>query len=207
MKKFSDRIKSVFSHFQAKLLLAFLVCTLLPLGTIGFIFYRVTYEIAEDKIMSSALLADDQLNVQVNDRIRQTENVADSIQYDMYTLSQTDSSSTQSLSVFGSVRNDISMFKTTFGYYHISIFLPGSDRSRRGTLLFSSGGAGKFPHSPAKKAQSRNRFHLVLSSGYADTLHPVRKLYLPGCDRLLPYSARSGHQEHGICLHYPHRPL
>ena len=115
MKKFSDRIKSVFSHFQAKLLLAFLVCTLLPLGTIGFIFYRVTYEIAEDKIMSSALLADDQLNVQMNDRIRQTENVADSIQYDMYTLSQTDSSSTQSLSVFGSVRNDISMFKTTFG--------------------------------------------------------------------------------------------
>ena len=124
MKKISDRIRSVFSHFQAKLLLAFLVCTLLPLGTLGFIFYHVTYQIAEDKIMSSALLADDQLNVQMNDRIRQTENVADSIQYDMYTLSQTDSSSTQSLSVFGSVRNDISMFKTTFGYYHISIFLP-----------------------------------------------------------------------------------
>lgn len=124
MNKFSDRIKSVFSHFQAKLLLAFLVCTLVPLGTIGFIFYHVTYQIAEDKIMSSALLADDQLNVQMNDRIRQTENVADSIQYDMYTLSQTDSSSTQFLSVFGSVRNDISMFKTTFGYYHISIFLP-----------------------------------------------------------------------------------
>ena len=116
MKKISDRIRSVFSHFQAKLLLAFLVCTLLPLGTLGFIFYHVTYQIAEDKIMSSALLADDQLNVQMNDRIRQTENVADSIQYDMYTLSQTDSSSTQSLSVFGSVRNDISMFKTTFGY-------------------------------------------------------------------------------------------
>ena len=124
MKKISDRIRSVFSHFQAKLLLAFLVCTLLPLGALGFIFYHVTYQIAEDKIMSSALLADDQLNVQMNDRIRQTENVADSIQYDMYTLSQTDSSSTQSLSVFGSVRNDISMFKTTFGYYHISIFLP-----------------------------------------------------------------------------------
>ncbi|MCA5961789.1 hypothetical protein LC724_17375 [Blautia sp. RD014234] len=123
-EKISDRIWSVFSHFQAKLLLAFLVCTLLPLGTLGFIFYHVTYQIAEDKIMSSALLADDQLNVQMNDRIRQTENVADSIQYDMYTLSQTDSSSTQSLSVFGSVRNDISMFKTTFGYYHISIFLP-----------------------------------------------------------------------------------
>lgn len=124
MKKYSDRIRSVFSHFQAKLLLAFLICTLLPLGIIGFIFYHVTYQIAEDKIMTSALLADDQLNVQMNDRIRQTENVADSIQYDMYTLSQTDSSSTQSLSVFGSVRNDISMFKTTFGYYHISIFLP-----------------------------------------------------------------------------------
>lgn len=135
MKKFSDRIKSVFSHFQAKLLLAFLVCTLLPLGTIGFIFYRVTYEIAEDKIMSSALLADDQLNVQMNDRIRQTENVADSIQYDMYTLSQTDSSSTQSLSVFGSVRNDISMFKTTFGYYHISIFLP-RDQTGAGEGLY-----------------------------------------------------------------------
>ena len=124
MKKYSDRIRSVFSHFQAKLMLAFLICTLLPLGIIGFIFYHVTYQIAEDKIMTSALLADDQLNVQMNDRIRQTENVADSIQYDMYTLSQTDSSSTQSLSVFGSVRNDISMFKTTFGYYHISIFLP-----------------------------------------------------------------------------------
>ena len=52
MKKYSDRIRSVFSHFQAKLMLAFLICTLLPLGIIGFIFYHVTYQIAEDKMTS-----------------------------------------------------------------------------------------------------------------------------------------------------------
>ena len=136
MKKLIINFQRIFSKFQARLLLAFLVCTLIPLGIIGFIFYNVTYQIAEDKIMNSTILADDQLYVQINDRIRQTENVADSIQYDMYSLTQTDGSITESLSVFNNVRNDISLFKSTFDFYHIFIFLPDTQMGAEEGLYF-----------------------------------------------------------------------
>ena len=124
MKNIYKKLRSTFSGFRTKLLLAFFICTLLPLSIIGIIFYHVTYEIAADRIINSTILADDQLNMQINNRLKQTENVADSIQYNMYTLSHSVSDLDEYLSVFNDVRNNIYLYKTTFGFHHIMIFLP-----------------------------------------------------------------------------------
>ncbi len=130
------RLLIAFSHFQAKLLLAFLLCTFIPLSVICCISYAVSYSIARDKILDSAILAADQLHVQLNSRIRQAENVADTIQYNMYTLGK---SSGQELSAqleaLTSVRNNISLYKSTFNFYHICIFLK-DDQLGSGEGLF-----------------------------------------------------------------------
>ena len=67
-KRFTVNIRKYFSHFQAKLLWAFLLCTLIPLGIIGGISYFVSYHIAEERILNASLAADDQLNMQINQR-------------------------------------------------------------------------------------------------------------------------------------------
>lgn len=124
MIKIIKQLRIILSHFQTKLLLAFLLCTFIPLSIIGCISYIVSYSIARDKILDSAILAADQLHVQLNNRIRQAENVADTIQYNMYTLEK---SSGQDLSSYleelTAVRNNISLYKSTFNFYHICIFL------------------------------------------------------------------------------------
>ncbi len=124
MKKRSQRIQSILSPFRVKLLLAFFLCILLPLIILGVILYRVTYRIAADSILNSAIMVDDQLNVQINNRINQAENAADSIQFNMYSLSYAGENLTDILSMFNELRNNIYLYKTTFGFRHIYVFLP-----------------------------------------------------------------------------------
>ena len=53
MKKKINYIRKICSRFQAKLLLAFLLCTLLPLLVIGGISYSVSYNISEQRILNA----------------------------------------------------------------------------------------------------------------------------------------------------------
>lgn len=78
-----------FSSFQAKLLAAFLVATLLPLICIALVSYNVSYNLARDWITNSVLMSDEQLLFQLNSRLNQTENVADTIQFQMYSFEHT----------------------------------------------------------------------------------------------------------------------
>ena len=59
-------IPSRFSSFQAKLLIAFLVATLLPLTLVALVSYHVSYNLARDRITNSALMSDEQLIFQLN---------------------------------------------------------------------------------------------------------------------------------------------
>ncbi|MGN0322764.1 MAG: sensor histidine kinase [Oliverpabstia sp.] len=138
MKNIYKKLRSIFSGFRTKLLVAFFICTLLPLSIIGSIFYRVTYNIASDRIINATILADDQLNTQINSRINQTENVADSIQYNMYTLAHYGSNLDEYLSAFNEVRNNIYLYKTTFDFHHIMIFLPQNQMGAAEGLYFYS---------------------------------------------------------------------
>ena len=114
-----------FSSFQAKLLAAFLVATLLPSNTcIALVSYNVSYNLARDWITNSVLMSDEQLIFQLNSRLNQTENVADTIQYQMYAFEH--SSQTDQVGIhcrlLTSMRSNISLYKSTFDFYYIYMF-------------------------------------------------------------------------------------
>lgn len=137
MIKLLRKLQFHMSHFQTKLLLAFLFCTLIPLTVIGFVSYGVSYRIAEDKIISTTVYTDEQLSLQINNRLKQAEAAADSIQYDMYTLSRSsDRDISEHLKTLGDVRNNISLFKTTFDFLHIFVFLPSDQMGSDEQLYF-----------------------------------------------------------------------
>mgnify|MGYP002639016521 CR=1 FL=1 len=118
------KIRIQFASFQIKLLSAFLLCTLIPLVIIGCVSYGVSYTIARDKIMDSAILAAGQMHTQMNARIRQAENVADALQYGMYTLEAAEDQTLFSyLETFTALRNNISLYISTFDFYQIFVFL------------------------------------------------------------------------------------
>lgn len=135
MKKIIKNIKKYLSHFQTKLLCAFLLCTLIPLGIIGGVSYSVSYNLARDRIISASISSDEQLNMQINERLEQVENVADSLQYDMYALIQTDTAM-DSLSALTNVRNDVSLFKSTFNLFYTCVFLPQENLGANEGLYF-----------------------------------------------------------------------
>lgn len=136
MKKIIKKIKKYFSPFQTKLLCAFLLCTLIPLGIIGGFSYSVSYNLARDRIINASISSDELLNMQLNERLEQVENVADSLQYDMYTLMQADTAM-DSLSALTDTRNDVSLFKSTFNLFYTCVFIPqGSLGANEGLYFF-----------------------------------------------------------------------
>lgn len=126
----------LFSHFRTKLLLAFFVCTIIPLTIIGIISYKVSYTIASDKITESAILASDQVKLQLNNRFSQVERVADAVQYDMYSLNHSSKRLSEDIDALTSLRNNIFMFKSTFDFYHICIFFPDNRFGSQEGLFF-----------------------------------------------------------------------
>lgn len=76
-KKGSRGPRLYFSHFQNRILCAFLLCTLIPIFIIGGISYAVSYNIAKDKILNASISADAQLHTQFDNRLQQVENIAD----------------------------------------------------------------------------------------------------------------------------------
>ena len=137
MKEKIKCLRKVCSRFQTKLLLAFLLCTLIPLLVIGGISYSVSYHISEQRILNASISSDDQLNLQINERLSHVENVADSMQYDMYTLMQTEEPM-ECLSALADTRSDLSLFKSTFDLYYASIFLPSGHLGAEEGLYFFS---------------------------------------------------------------------
>ena len=70
-KKGSRGPRLYFSHFQNRILCAFLLCTLIPIFIIGGISYAVSYNIAKDKILNASISADAQLHTQFDNRLQQ----------------------------------------------------------------------------------------------------------------------------------------
>lgn len=54
--KFHKCIPPIFSSFRYKLLLAFLIATMVPLISLTFISYHISYNIARDRIIDSAVM-------------------------------------------------------------------------------------------------------------------------------------------------------
>ena len=134
-KKGSRGPRLYFSHFQNRLLCAFLLCTLIPIFIIGGISYAVSYNIAEDKILNASISADAQLRTQFDDRLQQVENIADTLQYNMYNLMQADAPM-DTLAMLSEIRSNLSMFKTSFNLAYINIFLPDEHMASSESLYF-----------------------------------------------------------------------
>lgn len=113
----------IFSKYHHRLIFSFLICTLLPLILMGSVLYSITHKIAGDSILNSIILADDQLNIRINNRLNQAEKVSNTIQYDMYSLMQKMSDTREDFAIISNVRDNISLLKSTFDFYHIDIFL------------------------------------------------------------------------------------
>lgn len=124
MKKITRQFQRLLSRFRLKLLVAFLLCTLIPLGMISYVSYAVSRSIARDKTMDAAILTADQLYAQLSARIRQAENVADALQYNIYTLeSANEQDFSTYLDTITLLREDISLYLSTFDFYQICVFL------------------------------------------------------------------------------------
>ncbi|MFR2799540.1 MAG: hypothetical protein ACLTBK_06820 [Blautia wexlerae] len=96
---------------------------LLPLTLVALVSYHVSYNLARDRITNSALMSDEQLIFQLNSRLNQTENVADTIQYQMYAFEHSSPDQVGTMQALTSMRSNISLYKSTFDFFHIYVFL------------------------------------------------------------------------------------
>ena len=126
----------IFSKYHHRLIFSFLICTLLPLILMGSVLYRITHKIAGDSILNSIILADDQLNIRINNRLNQAEKVSNTIQYDMYSLMQKMSDTREDFAIISNVRDNIPLLKSTFDFYHIDIFLDDKNIAASEGLFF-----------------------------------------------------------------------
>ena len=168
--KFHKCIPPSFSSFRYKLLLAFLIATMVPLISLIFISYHISYNIARDRIIDSAVMTDKQLVSQLNDRLGQVENVADTIQFQMYSLNQPASNRVDALKKFTAVKNNISLYKSTFDFFHIYVFLqPDQLGSKEGLYFFSTDELSAY-------GLDKN---IVSGSGFSSVWIPVSNMPLP----------------------------
>lgn len=168
--KFHKCIPPSFSSFRYKLLLAFLIATMVPLISLTFISYHISYNIARDRIIDSAVMTDKQLVSQLNDRLGQVENVADTIQFQMYSLNHSSSNKVDALKKFTAVKNNISLYKSTFDFFHIYVFLqPDQLGSKEGLYFFSTDELSAY-------GLDKN---IVSGSGFSSVWIPVSNMPLP----------------------------
>ena len=168
--KFHKCIPPRFSSFRYKLLLAFLIATMVPLISLTFISYHISYNIARDRIIDSAVMTDRQLVSQLNDRLGQVENVADTIQFQMYSLNHSSSNKVDALKKFTAVKNNISLYKSTFDFFHIFVFLrPDQLGSKEGLYFFSTDELSAY-------GLDKNT---VSGSGFSSVWIPVSNMPLP----------------------------
>ena len=168
--KFHKCIPPRFSSFRYKLLLAFLIATMVPLISLTFISYHISYNIARDRIIDSAVMTDKQLVSQLNDRLGQVENVADTIQFQMYSLNQPSSNKVDALKKFTAVKNNISLYKSTFDFFHIYVFLQPDQLGSKEDLYFFS--------TDELSAYGLDK-NIVSGSGFSSVWIPVSNMPLP----------------------------
>ncbi|CAH0436220.1 Conserved hypothetical protein [Clostridium neonatale] len=114
----NNGIRKYFSNFQNRIIVCFILCTIIPLLAIGLISYHTSVKIAKDKILNSNLLLNNQLKVDINNRVVQIEHVADSIQFYLYSLNNTPTLPLSNyLTVFNNTSNNIDILKIILTFF------------------------------------------------------------------------------------------
>lgn len=191
-------MKKYYSLFQTKLLMAFLLCTLIPLSILSYVSYSVSRSIAWNKTMDASILAADQLHVQISARIHQAENVADTLQYNMYALSQDRHMDFFAhLDAITLLRTNISLYLSTFDFHQICVFLHDDDfGSEEGLYFYPLSALKSFSVTPADlktlgasslwvyRSQIETPFILHPSKSKTDSVICCRALFNQGRQQL-----------------------
>ena len=147
LKSVNKFIKKYLSNFQNKIIVCFILCTTIPLLAIGLISYNTSVKIARDKIINSNLLINNQLKVDINNRIMQIEHVADSIQFYLYSLNNTPVFPLSNyLNTFNNTSNNIDVLKNNFNIFYINAFVDPSLIISNNKLNFNSLKAVSYTH-------------------------------------------------------------
>lgn len=120
---FLHHTRKFFGSFRTRLVICFLLCSIIPFIIIGTISYRTSYSIAQEKILGSVSLSDKQLVQQLNNRFDQMTNVTDSVNNYIYVLDQK-SKNQDFMEYFSTIRSSILSLRSNFQLLHICVFLP-----------------------------------------------------------------------------------
>ena len=108
MKRSISSKPKAYNTFRNKILLAFIICSLVPLALLGFFSYNRSLTIAKDSIYRSAMYTSRQVGQLISARMSQMTQVADATQYLLYQLNTTaDHPFTGFLDKYVEIRNNI----------------------------------------------------------------------------------------------------
>lgn len=131
-------VRRKLSSFRNKLMLSFLLISVVPIIIVGIVSYNLSFKIARDHVLNSLSYSGDQLNATLTSRFKQMENAANSMQFYMYTLILRPSSSlTELMDKFSDTRNSISNLQDTYDFFNISVYT-------KPEMLFSNQGLNFF---------------------------------------------------------------
>ncbi|HHV09810.1 MAG TPA: histidine kinase [Clostridiales bacterium] len=129
MKKIIRRILRYFNlklnTVYKKLVCLTLVCSLAPLTLISGISYYMAYSISKDRTIDSICYTNEQIALNITNRMEQVEDLSNTISFYLYSLFQAPMDPLSGyLQAYSRSKNNISSVKNTFKLFQINIFLP-----------------------------------------------------------------------------------
>ena len=114
-------------------------CAILPLLILGTISYKISYNIAKDKILKETAISCEKNQHLLENRMTQIENLEDSIHFNLCMLCTTaEQPMSNYLDKLSAVRNNIASIADSFNIYHVNIFLPDDSFASKEGLTFCS---------------------------------------------------------------------
>lgn len=139
MKTITSLIDTIKEHFRLKLIICFIICSILPILILGTISYRISYSIARDNILKEARAGCENNQGLLENRMNQIDKLADSILLNLSRLCRTpDKPLSKYLDTVSSIRTSITSTADNFNLYHVNIFLPDDSFAANEGLTFCS---------------------------------------------------------------------
>lgn len=127
-----------YNTFRNKILLAFIICSIVPLAFVGKFSYERSLAIAKESIHRSVMYTSKQIGQLISARMNQMEQVADATQYLLYQLTTTsDNPFTSFLNKYNEIRSNISSLVSTSHLYSVNVFVNGEGILTQDGLMFS----------------------------------------------------------------------
>ncbi len=148
--KIINYIHKLLANYRTRLIIALLICSLIPLFIIGYISYHTSYRLAENRIMDSVSVTTKNLVQQINNRFSQMESVVDSTNQYAYILNQKRGNVTSEyMDTFNSSRSNINMLNTNFHLFQTCIFMPDNALiSKEGLMFYGISDLNRFQITP-----------------------------------------------------------